>query len=382
VSQVKRVGLIVNPIAGMGGAVGLKGTDGSEALRCARALGAVPRSPDRATTALRVLARERPRLELHASAGLMGEVEARAAGLDCVVTGAATRDGDTTAADTSEAAAEMAGRGVDLLLFAGGDGTARDIMEAIGDVVPVVGIPAGVKIQSGVFAVSPFAAGMLAAEYVAGRASMCSPAEVMDLDEERARTGVVSPRLLGYLTVPEYHTLRQGPKARDVTEREERASIARELVRSMDDSTQYVIGPGTTTGAVMAAIGLPHTLLGVDVIEGGRLVAADVTEAELLELVAEAPLAKVVVSPIGGQGHVFGRGNQQISPRVLAAVGPENVVIVASDTKLSSLRGRPLRLDLDDDEIVAQLTGYRRIVTGEGQTALYPVVGAVDTDIS
>jgi predicted polyphosphate/ATP-dependent NAD kinase len=372
VSQARRVGLIVNPIAGMGGAVGLKGTDGPDLVARARELGATARSPARTSAALRVLAEQRSRIELVTCPGLMGELEAREAGFELELTEAATAERETTAEDTRRAAARMTELGVELLLFAGGDGTAQDIFSVLGCGLPVVGIPTGVKIQSGVFAVTPHAAGMLAAEYVAGTTSGCGAAEVMDLDEERARAGIIAPSLIGYLAVPQHAVLLQGPKVRGLTEREESLAIAQGILALADERTQFVFGPGTTTGAIVEAMDLPHTLLGVDVVCGGRLVVADVTERQLFDLVSAAP-AKIVVSPIGGQGYLFGRGNQQISARVLEEVGVENVIFVASETKLASLRGQPLRIDLDDDAVATRFSGFARVLTGDGQFALYPV---------
>jgi predicted polyphosphate/ATP-dependent NAD kinase len=192
-----KIGLIVNPVAGMGGSVGLKGTDGPDILDRANALGARPVAAERALRALRRLAAAAPDVELIAAAGAMGGDVARETGL--AFTPLARRPAATTAADTRAVAQELRTRGAALILFAGGDGTARDILDAVGDAVPMLGIPSGVKMHSAVFAISPEAAGQLAALVAGDRGGKIGvrEAEIMDIDEEAMRTGRVSARLHG-----------------------------------------------------------------------------------------------------------------------------------------------------------------------------------------
>jgi predicted polyphosphate/ATP-dependent NAD kinase len=355
----------------MGGKVALKGSDDPALLEEARRRGAEPVSPARATEALRSLAASAG-LELLAAPGEMGEDEARAAGLDPLVVGAPGGTA-TTAEDTRAAATEMAERGVDLLVFAGGDGTAVDVLRAVGERVPVLGIPSGVKMHSAVFAVSPRGAGELARRIAEGGVRDFAEAEVMDVDEEALRAGVISPRLYGYVLAPVAPSLVQGAKARSApSERASQEGIAAYVVEQVLGDDLCLIGPGTTTRAIMRALGLQKTVLGVDVVRRGRLVAADADERRLLELADEGP-AKVIVTPVGGQGFLFGRGNQQLSARVLERVGRGNIVVVATDAKLAALDGRPLLVDTGDPQLDAALAGYIRIVTGYGREAVYRI---------
>jgi predicted polyphosphate/ATP-dependent NAD kinase len=356
----------------MGGRVGLKGSDGVETLRRARELGATEMSPSRATEALRHLAAAKDEFELVTYPGEMGEDEARAAGFTPSVIGK-IMTGKTTPADTRAAAKDMAGLGVDLLLFAGGDGTARDICEAIDGSIPALGIPTGVKIHSGVYAVSPAAAGELAAKYLKGEVSSVQQAEVMDIDEEAFRDNRLSARLYGYLRVPREEAYVQGSKeASPVDEGENLKAIAADLADEMSPDLIYVLGPGSTISSVAEHLGLEKTLLGVDIVQGGKVIASDVNEEGLLKLVT-GKKAKIVVTVIGGQGFVFGRGNQQISARVIRAVGKENIIIAATPAKLAALHGKPLLVDTGDAALDAELTGYAKVITDYGRRVVYRI---------
>jgi predicted polyphosphate/ATP-dependent NAD kinase len=377
----KKLGLIVNPVAGIGGRVGLKGSDGAEIQRKALALGAVPRASDRAVEALERL-RAVESLEIVTYPGEMGESAARACGFQPTVIGT-IEPGQTTAEDTVRAAREMGRLGVDLLLFAGGDGTARDVYEAVGLDLPVLGIPAGVKIHSAVYATSPRGAGDLAALYLQGRTDSLREAEVMDIDEEAFRQGSLSVRLYGYLKIPFRTSLVQSQKVPSAGEGAALAAIAEDIVDKMEDGVLYIVGPGTTTRTIAQELGLPKTLLGVDVVikrageegEKARLLAADANEAQLLALLDEGGgrRAKIVVTPIGGQGYLFGRGNQQISPRVIERVGRENVVAVSTPDKLHALGSQPLLVDTGDRAVDEMLSGYMMVVTGYNERAVRKV---------
>jgi predicted polyphosphate/ATP-dependent NAD kinase len=366
-----RLGLVVNPIAGMGGRLALKGSDDRELVDAARERGESPVAPARAVAALRSLAGLADRLEVLTYGGEMGEQEAIDAHLTPTVLGSARRL--TTAADTRAAAVAIAEREVDLLLFAGGDGTAVDVLQAIGDRLPVIGIPAGVKMHSAVFAVNPRSAGELAARVAAEGVRELRPAEVMDVDETLLRAGSVSARLHGFLNVPDAGRHLQGAKARSLgSERVAQTEIAHHLIDNVLHGGTWAIGPGTTTAAVLELLGLPKTLLGVDVVRAGECVIADADERALLEVVA-ARDAGIVVTPVGGQGFLFGRGNQQLSGAVIEAVDPARLVVVATEAKIARLRGDPLRVDTGDPALDARLAGYTRVAVGYNRQIVYPI---------
>ncbi len=363
-------------MAGIGGSVALKGSDGERTVREALSLGAVPHAPERALTALRVLDALADRLHVLTAPGTMGEDEARAAGLHVEVVGSPNRGRFTSAADTREAVGRMLGAGVDLVLFAGGDGTARDICDALaGQDTPVVGIPAGVKIHSAVYAASPAAAGELARRWLDGTITRLVDLEVMDIDEDACRRGEVLARLYGYLRVPEDRSLTQGAKVggRGLSDAAAAQAIAERVVESMSPGRLYLIGPGTTTRAIKDRLGLQGTLLGVDAVLDGSLAARDATEAELLALLPPGRDATIVVTVIGGQGYIFGRGNQQLSPGVIRRVSPENVLVVATTAKLAALPFGRLRVDTGDSQLDGLLSGYRRVVTSYAEEAVLRV---------
>lgn len=351
-----RLGVLVNPIAGLGGRVGLKGTDGADTVARALALGARPRAAERMAEALVTL-------------------RARAPGIAIVDAGhGAVSLGTTRAADTEAWARTLRDAGVDLILFAGGDGTARDILHAIDRDVPILGVPAGVKMHSAVFAASPRAAAALAVDFLEGRAETAE-LEVMDLDEDAYRAGRVSPRLHGYARAPYRRDLIQGAKVGGVAG--DAAAVhgaAAAVARRVRPGTLAILGPGTTMAAVAAALGVPKTLLGVDLVRDGRVLRADVAEADILSALEDAPDALVVVAPIGGQGHILGRGNQQISPAVLARAGTDALIVVATPAKLASLHDQALRVDTGDAELDRRLAGWRRVVTGAATEAVCRVL--------
>jgi predicted polyphosphate/ATP-dependent NAD kinase len=371
--DMKKLGVIVNPIAGMGGRVGLKGTDGLEVVRMARNLGAEPESPKRTVSALKIVSRLKDPIEIITYPHEMGEDECREAGLCSKVIGS-IKKGESTSKDTQKAAREMVAEGVSLLLFAGGDGTARNIYDAVRHKVPALGIPTGVKIHSAVFAVTPKSAGYVAAMFLEGLLTKNRVAEVMDIDEEAFRKGQVIAKLYGTLRVPEENRYIQGPKSGGIhSEREALQGIAASVIDLMHDTDCYfVIGSGTTTRLIMVNLGLENTLLGVDVVRDKKIVANDVTEKQLLDFTKDNR-AKIIVTVIGGQGHIFGRGNQQISPRVIRQVGRENIMVVATKEKLASLRGRPLLVDTGDEEINEELSGYLKVTTGYLDYVMYKV---------
>jgi len=366
------IGLIVNPVAGLGGRVGLKGSDGAEIQRKALELGAVPHAADRAAQALQALLQLRPEMEILTYPSEMGADAARQTGLDPHVLGT-IQLGRTSAADTVRAARQMMENGAELLLFAGGDGTARNICDAVGLQVPALGIPAGVKIHSAVYATHPRQAGELAAAFLDDEVKL-RRAEVMDLDEDAFRAGHVSPRLYGYLQMPFLKRYVQGAKApSSLSESAALEAIAADLAEWMKPGWLYIFGPGSTTHAVAVHLGLEKTLLGVDAVLDGKIAAADASEADLLQLLAGNRPAEIVVTPIGGQGCIFGRGNQPISPEVIRRAGRAHVRVVSTPEKIQALNGQPLWVDSGERAVDELLSGYLAVITGYKESVMYKV---------
>lgn len=351
-------GFLINPIAGMGGTVGLKGTDGlmAEAVR----RGATPRASIRAEAALRLLSGAP--VHFLTCAGAMGEDSLSGTGLsfDVVYTPKGTI---TSAEDTKAACNIFLKQGVSGIVFCGGDGTARDIYDIVGQKVPIIGIPAGVKMYSAVFAITPAAA----AELITKSGQLpTTEAEIMDVDEEAYRNGRLSTTLHGYARTPTLPLKRQQSKWVSVPGDEDQAllDIARFICEIMREDTLYFLGAGTTTSAVADRLGLEHTLLGVDAVRSGVLVGRDLDESGMLALLKDHSPAKIIVSPIGAQGFILGRGNQQISPEVLRMVGIKNVIVVATPQKLE--RTPVLYIDSGDADLdsrfgdsILVISGYR-----------------------
>ncbi|SIS09388.1 ATP-NAD kinase family protein [Pseudomonas sp. A214] len=373
VGQGKTLGLIVNPVAGMGGPVGLKGTDGPDVLLEARRRGARPVSSERAVLALKRLAASSMPFRLLTGSGALGEDVARAAGLDPIVVYRSISE-SSEADDTRSAAIVMAYANVDLLLFAGGDGTARDVLGMVSDRVPILGIPTGVKMYSAVFGTNPENVGSLAARFIAGEPSVrFREAEVMDIDEAATRSDQVSAQLYGYARSPYERHLVQNAKSSSVASDSLALDAAcRQVVREMQPGCLYLLGPGTTTRRVMTELGLPSTLLGVDAVLNGALVGSDLNEHQLIRLM-EGYETRIIVGVLGGHGSLFGRGNQQISAEVIRRVGREHLIVIASMDKLLSLDAGCLRVDTGDAQVDAALSGHIRVHTGPDRSVFFRV---------
>ncbi len=355
----RTVGLIVNPIAGMGGSVGLKGTDGGMVER-ALELGAEPVTPKR-TRDLLTHIEHREAITWLVAPDEMGAQYVADADLPFTVIGRISEG--TTAEDTKSIARQMVDRGVDLLVFVGGDGTARDIYDAVDSDVPVVGVPAGVKVFSAAFALSARAAAEMVDAFVEG--TDLTEQEVLDIDEAAFREDRLASRLYGYLLVPEVRRFLQPGKAASSTERsaeESKHEIAAYVVEDMDPETLYLLGPGTTLRAITEELGLPKTLLGVDAVYGGELLGEDVNERDILNLFERYEKRKIIVTPIGGNGFIFGRGSKQFTPAVIRQVGRENVIVVGTRGKLSDLDC--LRVDTGDLALDQTLVGYLEVTVG------------------
>jgi len=369
-SMRKKLGLIVNPIAGMGGRVGLKGTDGSDIFAKALELGAKPVSPAKTVEALRIINRSELKFDLITYPREMGEDEAREAGMEARVVGDIV-SGETSAEDTKRAAREILAEGVDLLLIGGGDGTVNDVIEAIDMRASVLGIPCGVKLQSAVFANTPEAAGVVAVRHLRDGLPL-REAEVMDIDEDSYREGRLSAKIKGYALVPYEPVMVQGTKEGSASyELEDQKAIARWVAELMERGRIYVLGPGTTTRAVAEELGIrDSTLLGVDLILDHELLARDVNERQILEAIEGKPAA-MILSPIGKQGFIFGRGNQQISQEVIRKIGKDNLTVIATPHKLDLTP--VLKVDAGDAGLNDGFRGYIPVITGYRQKRMIKV---------
>ena len=366
---------MVNPFAGIGGSVALKGSDGEAIVEQALARGASLTAEARASVALQEISLETAssEVEIFTAAGSMGEDVLRSHNLSCNVLYTAVEH--SSAADTKNVVRLFIKQGVDLIIFAGGDGTARDVLDVLSNelqsTVPVVGIPAGVKIHSAVYAVTPKQAGELINLLLSGEPMSLHEARVMDLDEDAFREGQVNARCYGYLPVPVDDTRMQLIKQGGLDHHEIAVQdIAADVIETMEPDVFYLIGSGSTTAEIMNQLALENTLLGIDIVFNQELIASDVDEQGILEIINDHP-AKMVVTVIGGQGHVFGRGNQQLSAKVIRQVGQENIIIVATNEKLRSLDKRPMISDTGDTELDEQLAGLYPVVTGYQQKTLY-----------
>lgn len=356
-SRPRRVCFVVNPIAGLGGPFGLKGSDDLEAIMNLLARGVKPRAPLRAERFLRSL-RER-NAEFITAGGLMGADELKKEGLRHVIVHHPSER--TTPLDTRITVAEALNEGAELVVFVGGDGTARDVA-AVGGGVPILGVPAGVKVYSGVFGTTPESAAAIFDAWMRGEVELVD-AEILDVDERELRSDVLRVSLCSVVKTPKVPGLLQPSKGLfvGVAEEDNKKAIARYVAEEkIKDGVLYVLGPGSTIKALADELGVEKTLLGVDLYANGRIVAKDVDEETVLRYMKRFPRTVIVVTPIGRQGFILGRGNQQISPRVLRNISKTDLLVLATRAKL---RETPLlRVDTGDPKVDALFRGYIRVV--------------------
>lgn len=361
---MKKIGLVINPIAGMGGAVGLKGTDGVENLDEAIKRGATKIAKVRSKITLKELRHHHRDFSFLTCSDEMGEDALRELNYSKFKIVYTQKDNDGTSAyDTKSACAAFLKPNVSFILFAGGDGTARDIFSVVRDDMPILGIPCGVKMHSSVFAINPKMAAEIAIEYLHGKLEV-KDSEIMDTDEYLYRKNQLATKVFGYAKTPYKPNLVQRSKSVFVHEDEEesKSNIATFADEFMNDDSLYIIGAGTTTKAIFDKIGLEKSLLGVDIVKNKQLIKKDVNEKDILEIIESEKKVKILISPIGAQGFIFGRGNQQISAEIIKKVGVENVIILATPYKLSQTP--TLLVDTGDIQLDKELSGYKRIVTG------------------
>lgn len=392
-SQDFQIGLIINPISGMGGSVGLKGTDGRDILEKAIEMGAQPNAIARTRQLLQHLESIKSKLLFITCPDGMGEdllkeldfdyirlKSAPVANIEEIKVQIDQSDNsekknissfkqlediyDSRAYHTRLAAKIL--RQVDnlkLIIFVGGDGTARDIYKEVKQQKPCLGIPAGVKIYSSVFSLNPEKAATLIMRYLWDEAGL-KEAEVLDIDEEKFRNGKLVSKLYGYLLTPFDPGYRQpsklGTPSSDLDNQER---IAKRVIESLQEDTYYFIGPGTTTKAITDRLGQEKTVLGVDLLYNREIIAKDLNENQILSYLNKGAPAKIIVSPIGRQGFLFGRGNLQFSPQVLQKVGTKNIVIVSTKFKLQKIPNKTLRLDTRNTLVDDELEGLYKIIT-------------------
>ncbi|MEI6894735.1 MAG: ATP-NAD kinase family protein [Colwellia sp.] len=378
-----KLGFIINPIAGIGGSVALKGSDGM--AKHALALGATPQANARAKLALEVLLPYQRDIIIYTANNQMGEQCAKDLGFNVTVLYKSANE-QTKNEDTELAVKALLANDVDIILFAGGDGTARDISNVIviddSQQVPVLGLPAGCKIHSGVYAITPKAAGRVIELMITKELVTLTTGDVMDIDESLFRQGIVKAKWYSEMKIPSELRYVQAVKAGGI-ENDELVlqDIAANVIEEMNDyeERQFIVGSGSTTAFLMNELALKNTLLGVDIIREQELLAVDVTERELYKAITEySGLTKLVITLIGGQGHVFGRGNQQLSPRIIRTIiaqpgGINNIIILATKTKLAALANKTLISDTGDSELDQQLSGFMQITTGYKDQVLYPI---------
>lgn len=367
------LGFLVNPLAGVGGSVALKGSDGIETAMKALSLGATPKANLRAKLALEILLPYKNDIKIYTASGDMGEDCAKQLGFQVEVV-YQYHQMHSSAQDTENLVDILQNIGVDLLLFAGGDGTARNVCQQVAGYFPVLGIPAGCKIHSGVYALTPTSAGRVVEQMINKELVSFTDADVMDIDEVAFRQGIVKARRYGEMQIPSelqyIQAVKSGGKESDELVL---MDIAAHVIETMEDEL-FVVGSGSTVAALMTELGLKNTLLGVDLIQQHQHIAGDVIESELFQAIVDCEEAvKLVITVIGGQGHIFGRGNQQLSPRVIRAIGKDNIFIVATKSKLQALNNRPLIVDTGDTLLDAELSGYLPVITGFHDQVLYPV---------
>lgn len=376
---MRRIGFVVNPIAGMGGRVGLKGTD--DVVKMAIELGARPVAHTKACETLRAL-RERlertkvpVRIQWITCSGRMGA--------DCLNDAGFQRfrvsydaGAETTAKDTQNCVRQFMKLGVELVLFCGGDGTARDVSRVTRQATPILGIPSGVKMYSGVFGTNASRTAEILLGFLEGRLSL-SKADILDLDEESYRRGEWVVRLYDSAFTPFEPTFTQAAKMQitETTEKDVKEAIAEYLFEEIASRPDVLVllGPGSTVETIGKRLSIDKTLLGVDAIAAGKLVGKDLNECRILDLLDRFREHWLVLSPIGAQGFVLGRGNLQLTPEVVRKIGRQNVIVVATPGKLA--RTPVLRFDTGDALLDAALAekGYIPVVIGYGLRRLVKV---------
>ncbi len=375
-----RVGFLINPIAGMGGAVGLKGTDGPLYLEALRR-GAKPEAHLRA---LRFLKRcleiglfNSKDVTFIVANGVMGckyfiELDINENSFKCL--GIPKRD-STTSDDTKACVREFIRYGVDVIVFVGGDGTARDIIEVTKGEVPLIGVPAGVKMYSACFAVSPESAADLLNLLINNQA-LINYVDIVDVDEYSIfASDKLRLRTFGKTLAVNHKYLVTSSKELVKGDEADKEGITKYFIEEyFKPDIPYILGPGSTVKYIADKLGVPKTLLGFDAVLGRKLIGKDLSEKDIIYIISKYGIPYVVLSVIGGQGFLIGRGNKQLTARVLRIIGKNRIIVVATKAKL--LHHRYLLIDTGDTELDERLSGYWRIITGYREETIVKVLPA------
>ena len=363
-----RIAVVVNPDAGLGGKLGFKGSDGRAAE--ARAAGAEDRAGPRMKLCLEHLVKiSQTTIELLAWDGRMG---------GDWIPSSYTSTGITPEITSAEVTAEFVkSHEPDLFLYAGGDGTTRDIVEALGDRdTPLVGVPGGVKMHSGCFATTPKAAAEVVWSFVTGDL-MLARTEVMDLDEEVYLKGEWKVRMYGEAFTPASPRWMQGAKEQVQRESEEETleAMSSHIGNLVEENPELMIiwGSGGTLRQMCKLLGYESTLLGIDIQHNG-VMHKDLNEQGLLEIISQHQGKKLLLlSPMGGQGFLIGRGNLQLSPNVLREIGIENILGIATPAKLLGLS--EVRIDTGEEELDREIRDrkYLKLLQGYRTTRVIRV---------
>ena len=363
-----RVGFIINPIAGMGGRVGLKGTDGvvDEAVK----LGAKHVAFLKAEEMLKDFYTNFSNDDIvwYTCSGDMGGILFKKLKIkDYKIV--YTCSDVTSAEDTKNVCKKFLDEKLDLIIFCGGDGTARDIFTVVDKEIPILGIPSGVKMHSGVFGVNTSAVAKMLHEFVSGSLTV-GDAEILDLDEDLYRKGKWNIKLFGIakgIVEPTYVQVGKS-SFESVSDDEIKDELAEHIEEEIEQNKNFLFlfGSGGTIDYITSKLGFKNTLLGIDAVYQNKVVGSDLNEKKILGLLDKYPKAKLVLSPIGAQGFILGRGNLQLSPKVITKIGLDNIIVVSTPSKLLSTP--MLRVDngdkkLDSDfkkkELFMVVVGYR-----------------------
>ena len=349
------------------------GSDGADIREQALAYSDNLRSPERTRRFLAAL-NTGERIEWFCGKGVMGEQLLQQQGWPIVAAFGAGHS-DTCAGDTAEVVRQLQQQSLDLLVFVGGDGTARDVLDQLDGSTPCLGVPAGVKMQSGVFALSPEAAAEIINGLQLTTLISVDEQDVRDIDEEALRHGRVRSRYYGSMQVPAEPRYLQRLKQSGVEDESlVLDEIADQLTEIMEDEGRVMlVGPGGTTAHWLRSLGLDYTLVGFDLVQAGQLLQADLTADDVLQWQQRQPDLLLVISPTGNQGVLIGRGNQQLSPAFLRALPKTQWRVVSSRSKLQQLHGQPLIVDSNDSALDRHLCGLYPVITAYHDQVLYPV---------